>query len=81
MNDDVDDHVNLERLKILEDALKGTRQFGYGGVLKEIANKLKLPDEDDLVHVDGETDEGAKKKVKIIMAIFDYIKMDYFYRK
>lgn len=81
LNDDVDDHVNLERLKILENALKGTRQFGYGGVLKEIANKLKLPDEDDLVHVDGETDEGAKKKVKIIMAIFDYIKMDYFYRK
>jgi plasmid rolling circle replication initiator protein Rep len=81
LNDDVDDHVNLERLKILENALKGTRQFGYGGVLKDIANKLKLPDEDDLVHVDGETDEGNKKKVKIIMATFDYTKMDYFYRK
>ncbi|WP_241531884.1 protein rep [Ligilactobacillus ruminis] len=81
LNDDVDDHVNLERLKILEDALKGTRQFGYGGVLKEIVNKLKLPDEDDLVHVDGETDEGNQKKVKIIMATFDYTKMDYFYRK
>lgn len=81
LNDDVDDHVNLERLKILEDALKGTRQFGYGGVLKEIANKLKLPDEDDLVHVDGEQDEGDKQKIKIIMATFDYTKMDYFYRK
>lgn len=81
LNDDVDDHTNMERLKVLENALKGTRQFGYGGILKEIANKLKLPDEDDLIHVDGEQDEGNKQKVKIIMATFDYTKMDYFWEK
>lgn len=79
LNDDADDQTNMERLKVLEDALKGTRQFGYGGVLKEIANKLKLPDEDDLVHIDEET-TCENRKVKVIMAQFDYKRMDYFWK-
>ena len=79
MNDDADDQTNMERLKVLEDALKGTRQFGYGGILKEIASRLKLPDEDDLVHIDEET-TCENRKVKIIMAQFDYKRMDYFWK-
>lgn len=79
LNDDADDQTNMERLKVLEDALKGTRQFGYGGILKEIASRLKLPDEDDLVHIDEET-TCENRKVKIIMAQFDYKRMDYFWK-
>lgn len=57
LNDDVDDEINLRHLKDLEEALAGTRQYGYGGVLKEIASRLKLPDENDLVHIESEEDE------------------------
>lgn len=57
LNDDVDDEINLRHLKDLEEALAGTRQYGYGGVLKEIARNLKLPDENDLVHIESEEDE------------------------
>lgn len=57
LNDNVDDEINLRHLKDLEEALTGTRQYGYGGVLKEIARKLKLPDENDLVHIESEEAE------------------------
>lgn len=57
LNDDVDDEINLRHLKDLEEALAGTRQYGYGGVLKEIARNLKLPDENDLVHIESEEAE------------------------
>ena len=57
LNDNVDDEINLRHLKDLEEALAGTRQYGYGGVLKEIARKLKLPDENDLVHIESEEAE------------------------
>ncbi|EHO54777.1 protein rep [Lentilactobacillus kisonensis] len=39
-----------------DQALAGTRQIGYGGLLKRIKRQLKLDDADngDLVNVDGE---------------------------
>lgn len=79
LNDDVDDETNLRHLKDLEEALAGTRQYGYGGVLKEIASRLKLPDEDDLVHIENE-DKAKTEKVKMILAFFDYGRYDYFYK-
>ena len=51
-----DDNRNQQVIDDLEQALAGTRQIGYGGLLKRIKRQLKLDDVDngDLVNVDGE---------------------------
>lgn len=46
---------DLLYIENLEQALANTRQFGFGGVLKEIRHDLKLDErEDDLINVDDE---------------------------
>ena len=51
-----DDNRNQQVIDDLEQALAGTRQIGYGGLLKQIKQQLKLDDADngDLVNVDGD---------------------------
>ncbi|WP_186809184.1 protein rep, partial [Pediococcus ethanolidurans] len=50
-----DDNRNQQVIDDLEQALAGTRQIGYGGLLKIIKKKLKLDDADngDLINTDG----------------------------
>ena len=81
LNDDVADCVNRQRLNDLEYALAGTRQFGFGGVLKEIAMQLKIDEnDDDLIHVEEDYSETKNKIVKICVAQFDYSKMNYYWK-
>lgn len=48
---------DLLYIEHLEQALANTRQFGFGGVLKDIRHDLKLDEkEDDLINVDNEKD-------------------------
>lgn len=50
-----DDKRNQQVIDDLEQALAGTRQIGYGGLLKLIKKQLKLDDADngDLINTDG----------------------------
>lgn len=81
LNDDVADCVNRQRLNDLEYALRDTRQFGFGGVLKEIAMQLKIDEnDDDLVHVEGDDAESKNKIVRVCVAQFDYPKMNYYWK-
>lgn len=52
---------DLLYIEHLEQALANTRQFGFGGILKEIRHDLKLDErEDDLINVDNE--KGTEKE-------------------
>ena len=56
---------DLLYIEHLEQALANTRQFGYGGVLKEIRHDLKLDEhEDDLINIDDEK-ESEKEPEKV----------------
>ena len=56
---------DLLYIENLEQALANTRQFGYGGVLKDIRHDLKLDEkEDDLINVDDEK-ESEKEPEKV----------------
>lgn len=56
---------DLLYIENLEQALANTRQFGFGGVLKNIRHDLKLDEkEDDLINVDDEKEsESEPEKV------------------
>ena len=56
---------DLLYIEHLEQALANTRQFSYGGVLKEIRHDLKLDKrEDDLINVDDEKEnENSLEKI------------------
>lgn len=56
---------DLLYIEHLEQALANTRQFGYGGVLKDIRHDLKLDEkEDDLINVDDEKEnENSFEKI------------------
>lgn len=56
---------DLLYIEHLEQALANTRQFGFGGVLKDIRHDLKLDEkEDDLINVDNEKEsESEPEKV------------------
>ena len=56
---------DLLYIEHLEQALANTRQFGFGGVLKDIRHDLKLDEkEDDLINVDDEK-ETEKEPEKV----------------
>lgn len=57
---------DLLYIEHLEQALANTRQFGFGGVLKDIRHNLKLDErEDDLINLDDEKgNEKELEKVK-----------------
>lgn len=56
---------DLLYIEHLEQALANTRQFGFGGVLKDIRHSLKLDEkEDDLINVDDEK-ESEKELEKV----------------
>ncbi|MGO4865973.1 protein rep [Ligilactobacillus ruminis] len=82
LSDDTNWDENLKRISDLRYGLQNTRQYGYGGLLKQIALELKKGDEDDLVHVDLDDDQSeTKKKVKICMAVWSYEHYNYFWKK
>lgn len=56
---------DLLYIEHLEQALANTRQFGFGGVLKDIRHDLKLDErEDDLINIDNEKEtESEPEKV------------------
>ena len=56
---------DLLYIEHLEQALANTRQFGFGGVLKDIRHDLKLDEkEDDLINIDNEKEtENELEKV------------------
>lgn len=69
---------DLLYIEHLEQALANTRQFGYGGILKDIRHDLKLDErEDDLINVDNEKEsesEPEKVTYKWNFKFNDYIK-------
>ena len=76
-----DDAKNLKVIEDLEYALRGTRQISFGGVLKEIRQKLQLDDieKGDLIHSDGKKDE-ENSVVRIAVAKFDFERKNYFWQ-
>lgn len=51
-----DREKDLKYIEFLENSLSGTRQFGYGGILKDIRHELRLDskeNEDNLINIDG----------------------------
>ena len=76
MTDDED--RNRQVIDDLEQALAGTRQIGYGGLLKVIKKQLKLDDADngDLVNVDGDT-LSEPTEAELIVAKWDNHQQNY----
>lgn len=62
-----DREKDLKYIEFLENSLSGTRQFGYGGILKDIRHELRLDskeNEDNLINIDGSlNDEKAIDKI------------------
>lgn len=62
-----DREKDLKYIEFLENSLSGTRQFGYGGILKDIRHELRLDSkesEDNLINIDGSlNDEKAIDKI------------------
>lgn len=80
LDDDLEDDQKKQRVSDLEYALRGTRQFGFGGLLKTISAELKIDEnDDDLIHVDEEN-EKTKSVVRCCTAIFDYSKFNYYWK-
>ncbi|GED95957.1 protein rep [Lentilactobacillus diolivorans] len=73
-----DDNRNQQVIDDLEQALAGTRQIGYGGLLKRIKRQLKLDDADngDLVNVDGE-ELPEPTEAELIVAKWDQQRKNY----
>lgn len=73
-----DDNRNQKVVDDLEQALAGTRQIGYGGLLKQIKKQLRLDDADngDLVNVDGEK-IAELTEAELIVAKWDQQRKNY----
>ncbi len=63
----------------LEQALAGSRQISYGGLLKEIRKQLQLEDVEngDLINTDSD-DQQVDQTVCEIVAKWDYDRKNYF---
>jgi plasmid rolling circle replication initiator protein Rep len=63
----------------LEQALAGSRQISYGGLLKEIRKQLQLEDVEngDLINTDSD-DQKVDQVVREIVAKWDYQRKNYF---
>lgn len=72
------DNRNQQVIDDLEQALAGTRQIGYGGLLKQIKQQLKLDDADngDLVNVDGDK-LPEPTEAELIVAKWDQRRKNY----
>lgn len=73
-----DDYRNQQVIDDLEQALVGTRQISYGGLLKQIKQQLHLDDADngDLVNVDGE-ELSEPTEAELIVAKWDQQRKNY----
>lgn len=70
---------DLQVIDDLEQALAGSRQISYGGLLKEIRKQLQLEDVEngDLVDTDSD-DQQTDQVVCVIVAKWDYLRKNYF---
>ena len=70
--------INQQVIDDLEQALAGTRQIGYGGLLKQIKQQFKLDDADngDLVNVDGDK-LPEPTEAELIVAKWDQRRKNY----
>ncbi|MBU5273612.1 protein rep [Levilactobacillus brevis] len=70
---------DLQVIDDLEQALAGSRQISYGGLLKEIRKQLQLEDVEngDLVNTDSD-DQQTDQVVCVIVAKWDYLRKNYF---
>ena len=70
---------DLQVIDDLEQALAGSRQISYGGLLKEIRKQLQLEDVEngDLVNTDSD-DQRTDQVVREIVAKWDYQRKNYF---
>lgn len=70
---------DLQVIDDLEQALAGSRQISYGGLLKEIRKQLQLEDVEngDLINTDSD-DQETDQVVREIVAKWDYQRKNYF---
>ncbi|MYV17059.1 protein rep [Furfurilactobacillus milii] len=70
---------DLQVIDDLEQALAGSRQISYGGLLKEIRKQLQLEDVEngDLINTDSD-DQDTDQVVREIVAKWDYQRNNYF---
>nr|WP_309252079.1 protein rep [Levilactobacillus brevis] len=70
---------DLQVIDDLEQALAGSRQISYGGLLKEIRKQLQLEDVEngDLINTDS-NDQETDQVVREIVAKWDYQRKNYF---
>lgn len=70
---------DLQVIDDLEQALAGSRQISYGGLLKEIRKQLQLEDVEngDLINTDSD-DQKPDQVVREIVAKWDYLRKNYF---
>lgn len=70
---------DLQVIDDLEQALAGSRQISYGGLLKEIHKQLQLEDVEngDLINTDCDNQE-PDQVVREIVAKWDYLRKNYF---
>ncbi|WP_436677595.1 protein rep [Lactiplantibacillus plantarum] len=70
---------DLQVIDDLEQALAGSRQISYGGLLKEIRKQLQLEDVEngDLINTDCDNQE-PDQVVREIVAKWDYLRKNYF---
>ena len=70
---------DLQVIDDLEQALAGSRQISYGGLLKEIRKQLQLEDVEngDLINTDSD-DQKVDRVVREIVAKWDYLRKNYF---
>lgn len=70
---------DLQVIDDLEQALAGSRQISYGGLLKEIRKQLQLEDVEngDLINTDSD-DQKTGQVVREIVAKWDYQRKNYF---
>lgn len=70
---------DLQVIDDLEQALAGSRQISYGGLLKEIRKQLQLEDVEngDLINTDSD-DKQTEQVVREVIAKWDYQRKNYF---
>ncbi|KRL28480.1 RepA [Limosilactobacillus frumenti DSM 13145] len=70
---------DLQVIDDLKQALAGSRQLSYGGLLKEIRKQLQLEDVEngDLINTDSD-DQETDQVVREIVAKWDYQRKNYF---
>lgn len=70
---------DLKVVKVLENALKGTRAIAFGGILKGIRHELGFDSkkkEDDLINADG---NSAEETIEEVVAKWDSVRKNYFW--